>query len=530
MIYLPAAHAPPMWEHQRRAFEETAHLPYHAFWWQQRTGKTRPCIDTAAYLYERGVISTFTIGAFPSNVHVNWGEVEIPAYLPERIPRKIVVWRSSKMSSPAMQLELKLLLEFKGLAILCFNCEALTQSRLLWPYLQKLMHKRRTMAVADEADWMASSNAARTKRAMAWARRAVIRRVCNGTPVDESPFAAYSQTNFLKPGLLGFTSSTAFRAHFGEYEYERDAAGNPVLDALGNPRRKKHYNARTGSTYEVQTGYRNLAELNEKMLRIGSRVLRSECADLPPKIYRKVHFDLSPEQRQAYNELRDEYKTQLAGREARAVHPLTRLGRLQMITRGYWPEETIGEPCPACLGGGCDECEGMGIVVVRLPRRLITSDANPAIDALTSELEALRGAPAIIWAKHRWDVTDCLEAAVRIGRRCVRYDGSVKAADRAVNQKAFQTGTVDTLVGTTATGGRGIRLDRAEVLIYYSNNFSLIQRGQSEDRAESLTMTRGTGVIDMIARGTVDEHIVDALRNKKSIAEEVMGDPRMEWL
>lgn len=519
-----------MWDHQRREVEDTAHLEYHALWWQQRTGKSRVIIDTAAYLYEARFITALTIGAYPSNVHRNWGEIEIPTYLPERVPRKVVIWQSSKMSGRVAQENLAMLLEYRGLAILCFNCEALTQSRLLWPYLQKLIHKRRAMAVADEADWLASPGAARSKRALAWARRAVVRRVCNGTPTEESPFAAYSQTNFLKPGLLGFTSAMAFRAHYGEYEAEIAADGSPVLDTLGNPVRKKHYNHRTGTTYEVQTGYRNLDELKEKMLRFGSRVLRSDCADLPEKIYRKVHFDLAPEQRRSYDELRDAYQTEIANGTVRAVHPLTRLGRLQMITRGYWPEETVGEPCPMCAGAGCETCEDFGIVVRRMPRRLIPTAANPAIEALTAELEALGGAPVICWARYRWDVTDCVEAAERIGRKVVRYDGLVKSTDRAANQRAFQAGEVDTLVGTTAAGGRGIRLDRAEVICYYSNSFSLIQRMQSEDRAESLTMTRGTGVIDLIARDTVDEHIVDTLRGKKSIAEAVMGDKHLEWI
>jgi hypothetical protein len=36
--------------------------------------------------------------------------------------------------------------------------------------------------------------------------------------------------------------------------------------------------------------------------------------------------------------------------------------------------------------------------------------------------------------------------------------------------------------------------------------------------------------IDLIASGTVDEHIVKALRNKINIASQVLGEDFKEWL
>ncbi len=164
------------------------------------------------------------------------------------------------------------------------------------------------------------------------------------------------------------------------------------------------------------------------------------------------------------------------------------------------------------------------------PEAPIDPNKNPAIAALTDILISTRRAPALVWARFHWDVADALGAAAAAGRKAVRYDGTVSDDDRRSALEAFQSGAVDVAVGTAAAAGRGLPWHRAETLIYYSNAYSLRMRRQSEDRAEHLTKSLGTEVIDLIAKGTVDEHVVDTLRAKRSVAEEVMADAHMAWL
>ena len=538
MTYTPALHAPPMWAHQQKEFENTAHLREWALWWEQRTGKSRVIVDTAAYQYEQGIINAVVVAAYPSAVHVNWATQEFPAYLPDRIKRHIVAWQSSKASSRSFQEDLQRLLTFPHLSILTFNCEALVTTKALWPFLQKLCHKRQVLFVADEANWGANPSSKRTIRAEALANRAVTRRILTGTPVEESPFDVFAMCNMLHRGCLGFTSITAFRAAYGEYESEVDENGKPILDEFGLPRKVPHFRTtydpqskRTKQTeYYVQTGYRNLSDLNERILRVGSRLLRSQCADLPEKIYKKSTFDLSPKQRKVYEELRVEYKLVLSSTHSiEAPNPLVRLGLLAMVARGYAPPRDELIPCPHCDAQGCDECYGTGLKRTATPRQLIDPENNPSLQALRDEVEALGKSPIIVWCRMLADVEDCVTTLTHLGRRVARFDGTVKTAGRIQAQQDFQNGQIDTLVATRAAA-RGIRLDRAEALIYYSNTYSLIDRAQSEDRAESLTNTKGTLVIDLIAKDTVDEHIVNALRNKKSIAQLVMGDPNLTWI
>ncbi|MGG2329474.1 hypothetical protein ACE40V_24285, partial [Salmonella enterica] len=60
--------------------------------------------------------------------------------------------------------------------------------------------------------------------------------------------------------------------------------------------------------------------------------------DLPPKIYQRRYFDLSPEQRRVYKSIRDEAFAVLSSGESITMHmALVQRIRLQQVTCGYLP-------------------------------------------------------------------------------------------------------------------------------------------------------------------------------------------------
>ena len=74
-------------------------------------------------------------------------------------------------------------------------------------------------------------------------------------------------------------------------------------------------------------------------------------------------------------------------------------------------------------------------------------------------------------------------------------------------------------------------MTEASTVIYYSNNYDLEKRLQSEDRAHRIGQTNKVTYIDLVAKGTVDEKIVKALRNKLDLAQEVLGDEKWkDWI
>ena len=86
-------------------------------------------------------------------------------------------------------------------------------------------------------------------------------------------------------------------------------------------------------------------------------------------------------------------------------------------------------------------------------------------------------------------------------------------------------------VGNTQTGGYGITLTEASTVIYYSNNYDLEKRLQSEDRAHRIGQKNKVTYIDIVCERTVDEKIVTALRRKQNIAQTVLGEDHWKnWL
>ena len=79
-------------------------------------------------------------------------------------------------------------------------------------------------------------------------------------------------------------------------------------------------------------------------------------------------------------------------------------------------------------------------------------------------------------------------------------------------------------VGNQQTAGYGLTLTAAKTVVYYSNNYDLEKRIQSEDRAHRIGQKSNVTYIDLIAEKTVDERIVKALRNKINIASKVLGE------
>ena len=74
-------------------------------------------------------------------------------------------------------------------------------------------------------------------------------------------------------------------------------------------------------------------------------------------------------------------------------------------------------------------------------------------------------------------------------------------------------------------------MTEAKNVIYYSNNYDLENRLQSEDRAHRIGQTNKVTYIDLVVKGTVDEKIVKALRNKLDLAQEVLGDEKWkDWI
>lgn len=496
-------------KHQTEALQRSLNRKTFALFFEQRCGKTKVIIDTAAAHFKQGTINGAIVIAWPNGVQHVWNE-EWPKDWPESEPYKLVAWRSHGIKKQILDD----LLNFQGMSIFTINCEAMKPA---WTFISQFFKRRRLLVVADESSWGKTPSAERTKRLLALGRHknAVLRRILDGTPADEGPFDLWAPCAFLDLNLLGYPTFFGFKAHFGEYK-EGYAPG--------------------GRKFKQLVTHRNLDELNEKLSHFSMRVKRSDISDAPPKIYRSLYFELTPKIRKVYDRLRDEYIADLNIGEQIVENVLKRMIRLQMVARNYYPPEEVGIVCKSCLSEGfndsetCEICDGLGIIVEKTKLERIDKEHHPAQDVLIQELKQINN-PVVIWAKFRQDVTDVIDALELAGRTSVRFDGTVSAHQREEAYQAFINGEVDSIAATVGSGlSRGRNLTRAGSIIYYSNDFGLRTRRQSEDRAESLSRKISTDIVDLVAENTRDIDIITALRDKKSLAELIMGDPPEQWL
>ena len=70
----------------------------------------------------------------------------------------------------------------------------------------------------------------------------------------------------------------------------------------------------------------------------------------------------------------------------------------------------------------------------------------------------------------------------------------------------------------------------ARTSFYYSNDWSLSKRLQSEDRNHRIGQDTSVNYVDIVCHGTIDMRVVHALQDKLDTATIVLGDPSKPWI
>ena len=244
---------------------------------------------------------------------------------------------------------------------------------------------------------------------------------------------------------------------------------------------------------------------SKKLEHFSFRVTKDECLDLPDKVFTRREIELTDEQRKAYDQMKLMALTLIDGNLMSTNNALTQIMRLHQIVCGHVKfDDGRQEDIP-----------------------------NNRIKELLATIEECDG-KIIIWANYRRDIENIKNAlAEAYGMTTVAtYYGDTEAEERQEIVERFQdmASPLRFFVGNPRTGGYGLTLTAAHTVIYYSNNFDLEVRLQSEDRAHRIGQTNKVTYIDFISPGTVDEHIVKALRNKINIASQVLGEDLKEWI
>ena len=347
-----------------------------------------------------------------------------------------------------------------------------------WRLEKDLAAWRPDLIIADEGHKIKTHNIAASKALHRMGRAARYRLLLTGTPVTNKAIDLFSQYKFLNPAIYG-NSFYAFRNRY----FDMVGYGNhtPVLKKAMEP------------------------ELTEKLHSISYRATKAECLDLPETTDILRQVELEPAALRIYKGLVKESYAELAdgGQGAPAVtatNILTRLLRLSQLTGGFL---------------GSDESAAVEQVSAAK-----LSALEDILDATLAE-----GQKLVLIARFIPEIKAICKLLDKRGLRYSCITGAVRNRDEQVSQ--FQSNPeVMAFVGQIATAGLGITLTAASTMVFYSLDYSMSNYEQTKARIHRVGQRMPCTYLYLVAKGTVDEKVLRALRTKADLAKTLVDDYR----
>lgn len=443
------------YEHQERG---TAHIygkPTTAVFAEPGTGKTKMYIDASSAMYIAGDIDQVLVFT-PVSVRKSWSN-QFTIHCP--IPHRVYVLDTSNPLPPKSS---------NVLDVLVVGIESLShKTSAAYPMCIEYVLRGKTACVVDESHLVKTHNSTRTERVTELAHRCVNRCVMTGTPVANSLVDLYAQFRVLDPDIIGYPDIYSFLdryAVFGGYENRKIV------------------------------GYENSEELMQAIEPYTFRARKHDCLDLPPKVYVSRETEMSKQQKSVYGKLKREKR----------VSNLDLTSSLQLALRLH---QVAGGFIPIMSPDGVLE-------------RMEQIDSIPPKIRELMDLVAGTDESVIIWCAYRHEISAVVSALVdEYGEgSTVQIHGDVKEEDRNRSIELMQSKKARFLVGTASSGGVGITVTAATMVVYYSNTFKYTERYQSEDRAHRVGQTRSVTIVDLVCKDSVDSVVIDALQSKNDLA------------
>jgi SNF2 family DNA or RNA helicase len=484
------------WAHQRRALEVLRGRKGFALLAAMRTGKTCVTLTDFGQLWAAGEVDDLLIVA-PAGVYRTWvGEIEKHVGEPLGSRLRVKAWAASEGTGKANALRWEAFMNPGQPRCLLVNVEALSTVKRVRDLVLAYCRQRRVYAAIDESTTIKSARSRRARFLVQLiAPLCRYRRILTGLVAPRDPGDVFMQFEFLKPACLGFASYMAFQARYAVTTQGYGRGSQPG----------------TTQQYTKIVGWRDQDDLKRRMAEVSFRVRLQDCTDLPPKIYQTREVELTPEQDRIYEELHKYACVQLSEQVwVSATQAATQVLRLHQVLCGHVGDET------------------------GVRREVETNRVAVLLDLLT---EWDQGGKAVIWCAYDQDVkavTAALHETYGAGT-VARFWGGNRPT-REDEERAFLTEPLCRfMVATAAAGGRGRTWANADLVVYFSNDYSLEHREQSEERTQAIGKSNSVLYVDLVAKRrngtqTVDDTILYCLRNKMTMAALLQGDGWRKWV
>jgi superfamily II DNA or RNA helicase len=222
--------------------------------------------------------------------------------------------------------------------------------------------------------------------------------------------------------------------------------------------------------------------------------------DLPEKTEQTIQCELGEEQRKVYDELREHYRRELAGRIGSIGLGRSRIAVLEALLR---LRQT------ACHPGLVD------------PARV--DGASAKLDLLEEQLAEVldEGHKALVFSQFTSFLSLLRRRLDAAGRVYEYLDG--KTTDRQARVARFQEDPDCRLfLVSLKAGGQGLNLTAADYIYILDPWWNPAVEAQAIDRAHRIGQTRRVFAYRLIARDTVEEKIVALQERKRELAESIV--------
>ncbi len=107
----------------------------------------------------------------------------------------------------------------------------------------------------------------------------------------------------------------------------------------------------------------------------------------------------------------------------------------------------------------------------------------------------------------------------------VRLDGSTKIENRQKVVERFNNDLkIFCFISSTRSGGLGINLTGANVVIFYDTDWNPAMDKQAQDRCHRIGQTRNVSIYRLISESTIEENILLKSIQKKKLDEYIMEE------
>jgi len=456
---------PPPFDHQVRMFEWGRRFQRSAILAEQGTGKTKVAIDIVQYRLERHKIKNVLI-VCPLSVISSWQD-EIKKWIKpqfKRPVRKLIGYKKNRID------ELK-----RGLAVgSIFFIVNYDGARVI---AKELAAAKFDMIVLDESIMIKNRTALRTKCLIEISENIKYRLIMTGSPITQSPLDLWSQYYFLD---RGHTLGSNFYRYRGRYFYEH----------------------RLGKFSKWVPRKWAFDEIKKLVYKTSIRFTKEQCLDLPDKIFQKREIEMSIKQKALYKQMADNLVAEIERDVYTSASVIVvKMLRLSQITAGIVQPDDAEEAVP---------------IEKNDPK-------NKEILSLLEQTDNL----VVVWCRFRKEITMTRDFLQSKGYKCGIIYGDIKQEIRARNIDRWRKGLDRVIICQVGTAGMGITLLPEDpsvgiTVIYRTNDYSLNNRLQSQDRTHRIGLKKPVTYIDLVCPKTIDVSVLNSLTSKKDMADSVL--------